>query len=302
MRTGGVTSMLQHRIEGTKIIVTGTLADAATLAKSKELPSFGNNKANKKTAKITEHNAEKWNHYIANDDNYWCDGSYQDLIKRVTGNVDMKPYERALYSDTIAKSVSRTMSAAFKPMPKRKRVMSEYDGDYQHDRRFDIAPFILAKREAVPARTITLRCFFAAPGSVNGDEITRFGTVIWAICQTIEKSGIPVKVTWVKRNERMSDSTKVNKSEIELTLKDFGQYLSPSILAAVFSGVFYRRIGLALICAAAELAKVAVCGSLGTPVAPSGFTYEHGVVNLSMGALDAGRVDELIETIKRAVA
>ena len=283
-------------IQDKKVTVTGNLGNLfrlASLSREKLEPFFtGDNAAENFTRTCGS---------LFKDDS--DRGSHAEMLAQLfTGAVNMRAYEQALKHNDIAQAVSKTLKTTLTPMPQRRRVLSEHDGEWSYDRRHDILQYNIAKKLQTATRTITLRCHFAASGSTDTKEITRYGAVIWAIVRMLEQSGVQARVTWVKANDNITADYYGDKSEIEITLKDFGTYIAPSQLAAIFNGIFYRRMGWAFISLAAHEFQKEVSSGLGQPVAPRGFSYEKGIVNLSMGALNgASNVAALCDGIRKAI-
>src|ERR1035437_5562661 len=58
-------------------------------------------------------------------------GSFENVkTSLLTGKVNLKPYEEALATNTIAKLVRKTLEETLTPLPKRKRTLSEHDGEW----------------------------------------------------------------------------------------------------------------------------------------------------------------------------
>lgn len=151
--------------------------------------------------------------------------------------------------------------------PKRKRALSEHDGDYDHDKRWEIKPFNNSRKEMLPISVVDINVDMSISCGMSADAINKYGTLVWSIVQLIESLGIQASVKVVNDSVNM---TRAGNYEAKLTLeiKKAGEYMSPVSLATCFQSVFYRRVIFSAIVMQAEESGNEVAYGLGRPRVP----------------------------------
>jgi hypothetical protein len=191
----------------------------------------------------------------------------------------MKPFQKA-FDVFLNSGLRRDLETVTQNCtPKRTRRLSEHDGEWQFDRRWEITPFQATHVKRMPTRTLTIMANFTVSAWGKSEEIDRYGAIVWAISQLIEKAGISTRIVWYQHARTVTECGLASRIEIEC--KRAGEYLAPSLLAACFTTMFYRRVGFALEVASGEAYGKTVRDSLGSPIRYDPVKFEKGVLSLA---------------------
>ncbi len=229
----------------------------------------------------------------------FCGGSYRDLVASFSGRVDMGAFmrERARFADSGLEQKIRTRIADL--FPRRKRQMSEHDGEWSFDRRWEVTPFQATQRVPSPGRTIDISCHMAVTCAVRAEEIARFGAVCWAICDLIESAGVSARIEMLCDVSRLGACNVDGKVRIEA--KKAGEYVAPSLLAGMFTPLFYRRTMHSLEGIIPNLERAKNRCGLATPnQAPARVAYADGALTLAPSVIYAPD-DEIEREILAAI-
>lgn len=211
----------------------------------------------------------------------WVGGTYDDLVNNLKGRLDMKPLHAK--RDEFARTgiVDKLRVAMADINPRRKRRNSEYDGEWSYDRQWEIEPFQATTKTLMPGRTMDIICHFSVSSRAKADEINRYGAMAWAISDLIEAAGIGTRIELRYTARSVDENSRVD-CQIRLEVKKPGQYLAPSLVAAAFQSVFFRRPVFSLFIAAANLHGEKSDSGLGLPVQESmRIKFENGRLELS---------------------
>lgn len=173
---------------------------------------------------------------LNDDENSWKGGPYQDLFKDVI--VDTKKH-------LDAKSQQGFVN-------KRKRFLSEHDGDYVHDRRYDINFMESARREKVQgSNLIKINAVGGFRANVDQKDINEFAKQVCEVVNYFEATGKNVELNLFYKKEQSYYGAPVITTFI--TVKQSDKYLSKSDIYRAFSSMFFRYIGLCTTVAVSEL-------------------------------------------------
>ena len=185
------------------------------------------------------------------------------LDQHFKGGMDMAPFEKERLRFRQSGLLEKLQTRMLASHPKRKRRMSEHDGEWDYSRRWEVTPFSNTTRVANPGKMVNIECDFSISCMASAEEINRFGAMAWALSDIIEASGIVTTITlrfsggaWDR------DSRDYNFS---VCVKKAGQYMAPSLLAASFQSAFLRRVMFASIVAMGEEQGVSCSTGLGYP-------------------------------------
>jgi hypothetical protein len=230
----------------------------------------------------------------------FCGGTYQEVLDDLSGKVDMKPFLKAREKFAKGKLAEKLKTSIALVTPRRKRIMSEHDGDWDYSRRYEITPFANTKRAMGAGRTIDLVCDFSISAYTTSEEIDRYGAMIWAISDLIEQAGVATNIIYRDRVTGMCSERKL-AADIEVTVKRAGEYISPSVLASVFKSRFYRRVMFGLFSVIPELVNRRVCSGLGRPVEDRArIEFSNGKLVLNPLVIGATN-DQVEEEILKAI-
>ena len=179
--------------------------------------------------------------------------------------------------------------------PKRKRSLSEHDGDYDHDKRWEIKPFNNSRKEMLPISVVDINVDMSISCGMSAEAINKYGTLVWSIVQLIESLGIQASIKIVNDSRNISSNT---DGKIILEIKKAGEYMSPVALATCFQSVFYRRVIFSGIVLQCEAFAKSTCSSLGSPKVPKEnkhIYFANGAIyTRAGGTFDAKEVEEAI--------
>lgn len=233
------------------------------------------------------------------DDSTFQGGTIADLRRNLASGPDMAPFQAQMAELERSGFTRHFKTETWQIKPLRKRRFSEHDGEWSYDRRYEIQPFQATTKTNTPTRVLRIRAQFSVSGAAHSKDIDKYGALVWAICQLIERSGIQTEIIWADDCLGIDDS-KVLNANIEVLVKKPGQYLAPSMLATCFSTLFFRRIGFAFIVASANTAGFASSYGLGRPKKGHTVLFEDNTLHLSPSAV-FGCDDELKAEILKAM-
>ncbi len=226
-------------------------------------------------------------------------GTMQDLADRLNGKLDMAPFEQA-YKDFEQGGLRKNISTQIQDcVPKRKRCFSEHDGEWSYDRRHEIEPFSRCKTKQSPARVLEIDAHFSISGWSKPADIDKYGAMVWGVSQLIEKCGIQTRIVWTDSANKFDEDKKLSYA-CRILLKEPGKYLAPSLLAACFSSLFYRRIGFMVQILGAEFAHAHSADGLGNPIPREAAEFKNSKLFLSPDAIH-GSTQALETAILQAI-
>jgi hypothetical protein len=230
----------------------------------------------------------------------WKEGSLESLEKNLAGEIDLSGHmiERAKLEKTALIQKLQTLSQDLNP--RRKRRFSEHDGEWSYDRRYEIEPFQATYRAASPTRILEIEAHFSIAAFTGAREINRYGAIIWAINDLIEKAGVQTRIVGRWHTSNITDDCS-RDSNIEIEVKKPGQYVAPTLIATCFSSNFFRRAIFALDVASCDAdGKRASC-YLGQPIQqPKAIHFSKGVLTLSpkvMGGITPEMEAEILKAV-----
>jgi hypothetical protein len=221
-------------------------------------------------------------------DEEWCGGSTRDLLDDLEGRIDMRPFEKAREKFERSNLAKRLQERFEKCQPRRQRVKSEYDGEFNESRRWDIAPFDGIKKAPGFGRAIDVVVYGSVACTTSADELNRYGNLVWTLIDIIEKAGVNARVvTRYQQSGFLSGAG--GKLTIDVESKKSGEYIAPSLLAATFKSNFFRRAIFQQICMGADVVNSQVSYGLGTPQDVSEkIQFKDGQLILSPEVRNAG--------------
>jgi uncharacterized protein YukE len=210
--------------------------------------------------------AEKVQTYVTTRKEWNGESTKQLLGWFKNGDKDMTAYKKALEELKKNGFVSKIKKQVEGMIVERERCLSEYDGDYDHDRRFDPECYQGTKRAEGVGRTIKLLINFSLASSHSAQQIETYGAQVWAVTQVLEECGFLVDVTVGLRTEGLYYSVDSNRDAFQglFKVKKADEYINPKILAATLSTPFFRRAVFSIMHAVGNVANAsAVSNGLG---------------------------------------
>ena len=235
-------------------------------------------------------NQSLFNKYTNNNDiNHieFSGGKWED----VTNLNNMDSFKKTL-GEFKKNRLEEKISAKIDYSPRRKRQLSEHDGDYDHDKRWEIKSFNNSKKEML---LIDVNVDMSINCSMSADAINSYGALVWSIIQLVESIGIQANVNIINDCSSVSDDI---DSKITLNIKKAGQYISPVALATCFQAVFFRRAIFSAMILCCENFKSNAYSSLGRPRVQRTDKYiwfkDGAIYTRAGGAFNAKEVEEAI--------
>ncbi len=257
------------------------------------------NKRNKEFK--NSHNKTQFETYTTNEDSShkeFAGGTWED----VTNLSNMESFKEQLKEFRKNKLEEKVMTR-IDFSPKRKRNLSEHDGDYDHEKRYEIKPFSSSRKEMLPISVIDVNVDMSINCSMKAKDINKYGALVWSVIQMVESLGIQCNINVI--NDCTGIGSKGNKyydGKLSLVIKKAGEYISPVALATCFQAVFFRRAiftGMVLECE--ENDGIEVSYGLGSPRiqrTDKHIWFEKGCIyTRAGGAFDAKEVEEAIVTM-----
>lgn len=194
-------------------------------------------------------NKKMINSQCLNDNISFKGGRYDDMFKDVL--IDTK-------KELDVKPVQNFVN-------KRKRFLSEHDGDYVHDRRYDINFMESARREKVQgSNLIKINACGTFSARIESYQIDAYAKEICELVNYFEAQGRSVELNMIYKSNRNFSGAPLIKTFV--TVKQPDKYLSKSDIYRAFSSIFFRHIGFCTIVATADFNKKEVDHALGVPL------------------------------------
>lgn len=210
-----------------------------------------------------EYNMHRFNGDLYEEDTQWKGGSFDDLMDE---SKDFTVYEE-VRKKLSASEVWSKIVTQFNDVNTRRRKRNAYDGEYDHDKRWDSEPFSKREPAKTKARIVKLRVEAGFSSSVGSGTISQFSAFIAAIVNMLEQNGVLCEIIACKTAHGFLEDYSNSLYRFEYKVKEADEYLPVQSIMKVFSPNWYRRINFALISASAEFAGKEVDGGLGTPYA-----------------------------------
>lgn len=218
------------------------------------------------------------------------------------GTFDLTPCREAL-AELKKKGLTKRIKDACQGLVKeRTRVLSEYDGDYDHDRRFDPECYQATTMAVGQGHTIKLLANFSMSAGVDAAKINKYGAMVWAVSQLLEDAGFVCSIDIVNTGQSLFSGSDAAHS-IQVEVKKAGSYINPKVLGAVFNNTFKRRAIFWCLPVACELSGHTAQSNYGYPVSVTGgkpFLHEKGTIILDPGCVDSP-VDKFADVVVEAV-
>lgn len=206
---------------------------------------------------------DKFNEYLyGHGDDQWRGGPIDNLLSPHKDFGNYQAIIRKIQSDKLWKEVV----FAFDKQMQRRRARDAYDGDYDHDKRWDAEPYQHRTKKPQVVRTVKITTEGAFSCGVGEGSINEFAAFVAAVVTLLEQNGVLVAldiaytVTGIAGETQYKGNTVAN---MVWSVKRPDEYLPPSGILKCLSAGFYRRGVFASFVAAAEFLGGQVSGTLG---------------------------------------
>lgn len=176
----------------------------------------------------------------------WCGGTPKDLMRDLGGGIDMAPFKAEQQKLARSGLQQKILTRIANVVPRRRRAMSEHDGEWDFGRRWDLKPFAATQKTLSSGRVIDVICHFAVNSSSGAEEINAYGAMAWAISDLIESCGVSTRIVCEYSVDVVDEGSKYDQ-RIEIEVKKPGQYIAPNMIAASFQSNFFRRAVFAML-------------------------------------------------------
>lgn len=201
---------------------------------------------------------------------------------------------------------------------KRKRIMSEYDGEFDFDRMWERQPFYDAKViNDTNAKIIDVYCSFGFHSDIDQNFINDYGAYCWSLIDALEKNGAQCNVYIVNkvnnpRNGMFSQPSVTTPACLinelyywisKVKIKSSEEYIDTLDIARCFTSLFYRMGIFGFWTAACDGMKIAISPNMGTPdISYEATEIKKGYIFLTAAAFeDNPTLDNLQEIIKKVL-
>lgn len=242
---------------------------------------------------------QKMMHELLDMSGKWAGVSSEQLAKDLEGGKSLDSFLSAKESLDRSGLIKKLQSTMADVSPRRRRVMSEHDGEWLQDRQWEMKPFSATQRALGSNKTLKIVADWVVGSSMEQDSIDRYGALVWAICQTVEDTGICTEIQaryWHKgaSTEHDTDFTFL------VDIKSAGHYMAPTLLAATAQAAFVRRANYSMLALAHEDIGKKTRSALSYPYRGPSVTSEPGTLYLSpsvIGYAESGIEAELVKAI-----
>lgn len=231
-------------------------------------------------------------------------GSLRDAKSAATG-IGFDP--SAFLNNPLQAALRKILGIEGTVQNKRKRTLSEHDGEYDHDRRWDVAPFQATQRIQSNKR-IEVEVDFSFNAWTSQQQIQEYGIVAFNVVKALEVKGFQVDVSIV-----CNSANAYFKSGVPYTLaerhwvKRANEYQNAATFCRFFTPYFFRRCMFWEMSMAGKDLGLTVSSGLGS-ARPGAFEVRKGFVRLTPGKAEEiakaqGKisVDDVKDIIKAAI-
>lgn len=224
--------------------------------------------------------------------NEWCGGTLDSLHRELQGDIDMQPFLKARDKFLKNNLAQKLLENYANCQPRRVRVKSEHDGEWDESRRYDIAPYQGVKKSLGGGRCIDIFASASVLCDTSAEQLKAYGCMVWALIDIIESMGVNCRIVFRYYSNHISEDGMDGDTFIEV--KKAGEYVSPSLIAAVSQPNFYRRAIFGLRCAMSDCNSERVDGGMGRSVTMPAIEFKKGILTLSPNVNNAS-----FETIEK---
>lgn len=248
-------------------------------------------------------------HAIEDQDNGgWRGGTASAVRDAFNGKFDTARF-RAAQEKLKGLIVVPTLDAM--TAKKRTRFLSEYDGEYDFDRRYDLTPFNATRIErGGVVRTLDIDVEFCFNAGVSAQSISEYGALAWSIVDIVERAGIQVNLRLVMPiqhdgivHDENAEYSKIKTAVNYISLKKSGEYVETMTLARCFTSMFFRRCTFVLDCIVEQARGRDTDSGLGYPVNTGKSSAERGRLYIGTEAIGGAthRIAAIGEFLKTAL-
>lgn len=125
---------------------------------------------------------------------------------------------------------------------KKRRALSDCDGEFNPDRRDTDTPYENIVRRRMPDKTLLIDAHYAVEGKSSASDILKYAATIWSIAGIAESNGVMCEIVrhnWARRVTPCGQY----ESKQTIEIKKTHEYMSPALLALALHPAMYRLVG-----------------------------------------------------------
>lgn len=157
-----------------------------------------------------------------------------------TGKIDKSEFMEFKKRHSSSK-VMKKIKDTFGEENRRVRTRSEYDGDYDFDKKWDNKPYSASVRTKKPVKIVKFKMDLSFSAHVSADIIKEYGFFMAMLIEQVEATGVMCELTVIQPSRGVLE----NGSSVgitELLLKRSNEYMSSSEIIRCISPGFLRRV------------------------------------------------------------
>lgn len=246
---------------------------------------------------LSAHNRSFMEEYLFSPNDGWKGNELKVIEEEMSGKKDMTNLFNMKEKIEKEGLVEKIKMQIQDKIPKRVRIKSEHDGEWDYDKRWELEPFTLSKRTNSLNRNIKIVVDFGLNSGWGEESVDEYGAMVWCLCNIIEDLGIATQVSIMSRG--MNVARGVNDS-LYFEIKKPGEYITPFVLGSVAQTGFYRRVIFGFMILACDVANAEADASLGQSVniCPD-IEFKNGSLYTSIGLVHNREkiVSELVKSL-----
>jgi hypothetical protein len=226
-------------------------------------------------------NALQFDDMFSSERNGFAQGTHGDLLKSLREGIDLKNHQAKL-TEFERGDTGRLLKATVEEhKPRRRPRLNDSDGSWDFSKRFDDKPFLDFPKQRQTQKVIEVWVNFSISAYVKADEINAFGAYVWSVIRLIESAGLQTRLVLAMPVSSVYRGSSTPDGSAEVLIKESSHYLSPAVLAATFTALFYRRTLFALHQVAADLIGADCSSSIGHCRSFPQIEFSNGRLTLS---------------------
>ena len=172
---------------------------------------------------------------------------------------------------------------------KRRRVFTDKDGDFDYDRRFDIAPYSSVIKQKVNKKVVDFNIHTGFSWQVDESIINKYAAIVCVLNDIFNTFGISTNIYNIKSTENITDNGGFFGGgpphlKAKIKIKDSNNYSTTQTILKNIDSIFYRRALFGLTILAADYVDKKVQPSLGIPTRyEKNFEFKHGEIHIYSG-------------------
>lgn len=240
-------------------------------------------------------NQKLYNEQSSDGDSSWRGGTVKELREVPSFNNFIKTR-----SDISKRRMFKKIEHKMGLSPRRKRYMSEHDGEMNFDKLYDIKFFESTMRSQTHSKKLDIIVDFSILGHTSSEDIDRYGATVWAVIQLLEAKGYGVNL-FLEQTGQNAFAEKGYAYRIKMLqkVKSENEYLSPKVIAMCFQSNWYRRVTFGMMVKCGDEFNFPVNTNLGTTWNKKPTSLKDGEFYISMpGYFGDGDVDKLLKHLE----